>query len=163
LKNFNPPPLSKENSKSMPPAYQGLQLHVGASYWQIGDDYYFGGQLGIGYAILNDLRIVQNVAFQSRFLLFPSEGSPSVIIASFGFGVPLPSKISFLKAIPVEIGYAMAADVFFDNGGALLSVGLESRIVPLGFTHAGIAGQLIYSWIYLDKRIRGPTLRFTLL
>ena len=112
--------------------------------------------------IFNDLRIVQNVAFQSRFLLFPSEGSPSVIIASFGFGVPLSSKISFLKAIPVEVGYATSTDDIIDNGGALLSVGLESPIIPLGFTHAGIAAQFIYSWIYLNERIRGPTLRFVL-
>jgi hypothetical protein len=148
-------------NRHAPPSYKGLLLQAGGQI-AIRKDYSRGGiSLGLGYGIWDDLLLIKNVSVAAT--LFPGfcETDHNLLTSTVGLGFDLPGD-GWVKALHLEGGVAIGVSENFDDLGPVFALGVDSRVMPLRFTYAGITWRLKYQWFSLDTPVSGPSLEMIL-
>ncbi|MEW5796468.1 MAG: hypothetical protein AB1772_08905 [Candidatus Zixiibacteriota bacterium] len=148
-------------ARSAPPSYKGALLQVGGQVTIREGRGHTGGTFGLGYGLWDDLVFIKNVSLCATFMPSFHEPSHRLLAGSFELGFDLPGE-SWPRALRLESGAAVGLGEDFDDFGALFAVGLDSPVMPLSFTYAGITWRLKYQWFSLDSPVSGPALEMVL-
>jgi hypothetical protein len=147
--------------RTAPPSYKGLLVMMGGQLTVCEGQSRLGGSLGLGYGIFDDLLLVKNVSVATTFMPSFHEVNHRLLTVTAGLGVDLPGN-GWPKALRLEGGGAFGLGKDFDDFGPVFAIGLDSKVIPLGFTYAGISWRLQYQWFSLDRPVSGPALTFIL-
>jgi hypothetical protein len=144
-----------------PPSYKGILLHLGGQLTLNGGDSRVASMVGVGYGFWDDLILLKNVSASLSLLPSVHEPERTLLVPTAGFGLAF-SPIEYLKALHVEAGLAVGLNSEYDDVGSVFAAGLDSRVLPLGFTNAGITCRLKYQWFGFDPTLHGPSLELIL-
>jgi hypothetical protein len=148
------------------PSYFGFLFHAAGGYLSQGGSSSGIWSASVGYAppiaVLPDLQLLDRLSLDlayTRFLDYTSRQLLSITSGvSFGLysarvGTRRPFR--YLEFIRFEGGYVWGLRSPLKSHGAQFSLGLESGIIPLGFTYAGISLQLKYQLMLTENKLQG--------
>ena len=141
------------------PSFVGTVARVGVGF-ERGPGSGSGMVAGLGWGFIDERLGLANVSVETLFS--PRQGSEdrTLIAPAFGFGVVLPgvNRLHSTGRLRLEGGYAWGLGSGPRAHGPLFGVGLESPVLPLGFTFAGVAARAMYRWTWLERTVPGVTL-----
>ena len=144
-------------NRTAPPSYKGFLVQMGGQVTLRNGQSRVGGSFGLGYGILDDLFLVKNVSVATTFLPSFHEVNNRLQTLTGGLDVDLPGN-GWPQAIRLEGGGAIGWGGNLDDFGPVFVLGLDSKVIPLGFTYAGLSCRLQYQWFSLDRPVSGPAL-----
>jgi hypothetical protein len=148
-------------NRHAPPSYRGLLLQAGSEV-TIREGHTRGGMsFGLGYGIWDDLLLIKNVSVAAT--LHPAFCEPDhlLLTTNLGLGFDLPGD-TWAKALHLEGGLGVGVGEDFNDFGPVFALGIDSRVMPLRFTYAGITWRLKYQWFSLDTPVSGPSVEMIL-
>jgi hypothetical protein len=116
---------------------------------------------GVGYGFYDDLIILRNVSADLSVQGLTRKDDPWVVTLSVGGGFTIPG-IGWIRALRVDGGPALVGQSGETTVRGMLSVGIDSGVLPIGFTHAGITVRVRYMTMFGDDNRRGPALGIVL-
>jgi len=143
--------------RTAPPSYKGLLIQAGGQLTVRDGKSRLGGSLGLGYGIFDDLMLVKNVSVAATFMPSFHEVNDRLLTATAGLDFDLPGN-GWPKALRLEGGCAVGLGENLKDFGPVFALGLDSKVIPLGVTYAGMSWRLEYQWFSLDQPVSGPTL-----
>ncbi|MCX6834858.1 MAG: hypothetical protein NTW07_06950, partial [candidate division Zixibacteria bacterium] len=148
-------------NRHAPPSYRGLLLQAGGQV-AFREGHARGGiSLGLGYGIWDDLLLIKNVSIAATLHPAFCEPNHHLLTTSLGIGFDLPGD-AWVKALHLEGGLGVGLGADFDKFGPVFALGVDSRVMPLRFTYAGITWRLKYQWFSLDSPVSGPSVEMIL-
>ena len=143
-----------------PPSYKGLVFRMGGGTIQEDVGSGWGGEIGLGYGLVDDLLLINKVSVD--VILSPSldEARRLLVTPTVGAGLKIPAPFKLCEALHFDLGYSFGLRRPLDEDGFTLGVGIESPTIPLGFTHAGLTIRLMYKRFSLEQTKRGVFLEF---
>ncbi len=143
--------------RTAPPSYKGLLVQAGGELTVRDGKSHFGGSIGLGYGIFDDLLLVKNVSVAATFMPSFYEVNDRLLTTTAGLDFDLPGN-GWPKALRLEGGCAIGLGENLKDFGPIFALGLDSKVIPIGFTYAGVSWRLQYQWFSLDQPVSGPTL-----
>jgi hypothetical protein len=116
---------------------------------------------GLGYGIWDDLLLIKNVSIAAALQPAFCEPNHHLLTATFGLGIDLPGD-GLIGTLRLEGGAAIGLSRDFNDFGPVFALGVDSRVMPLRFTYAGITWRLKYQWFSLDTPVSGPSIEMVL-
>lgn len=150
-----------DQARTAPASYKGLLVQLGGQVTVRRGQGHLGGSIGLGYGLWDDLLLIQNISVAAAFMPSFHEPDHRLLTGSLGLDFDLPGE-AWLKALRLEGGVAFGLGHSFNDFGPLFAIGLDSRVMPLGFTYAGATWRLKYQWFSLDTPVSGPALEIIL-
>jgi hypothetical protein len=148
-------------NRHAPPSYRGLLLQAGGQI-TIREGHTRGGMsFGLGYGIWDDLLLIKNVSIAAALQPAFCEPNHHLLTATFGLGIDLPGD-GLIGTLRLEGGAAIGLSRDFNDFGPVFALGVDSRVMPLRFTYAGITWRLKYQWFSLDTPVSGPSIEMVL-
>jgi len=148
-------------NRHAPPSYRGLLLQAGGQV-TIREGHTRGGMsFGLGYGIWDDLLLIKNVSIAATFLPAFCESNHHLLTSTLGLGIDLPGD-GLIGTLRLEGGTAIGLSKDFNDFGPVFALGVDSRVMPLRFTYAGITWRLKYQWFSLDTPVSGPSIEMVL-
>lgn len=147
-------------TRSIPPSYKGVLLHIGGQLTHRGGRGLIGGLVGVGYCRWDDLVLLNNLSIDMIVTTAAADHDRPLMVSSVGFGVPI--KQGLLYAVRFECGLAADLESDYDKYGFMCAVGVDSPVLPLGFTEAGVTARLKYQRFRLHPTLHGPSLQLIL-
>ncbi|UCH65215.1 MAG: hypothetical protein JSW63_11510 [Ignavibacterium sp.] len=148
-------------NRYLPPSYQGFLLSAGIAVVLSDARNNFGVSFGTGWGFADEFLfvIVKPSINISATHLF-GDSSVWILIADLGFGINSPVFNMFYPRF--DFGYARGFQSPYNGGAGKISLGLDSKTLPLGFTYAGLTFQLKYQFIFFEKTFSSPVLEIIL-
>ncbi len=146
-----------------PPSYKGLLLGFGSVLLFENNDGHgrTGGMVRLGYGLWDDLMLLKNISLNTTLLPSAYDEGRLLLATSLGLGIPsLMPK--YYKALHLEGGAAFGLRSQYNDHGVMLTAGIDSNVLPFGFTNAGLTFRLKYQWFLLGRIIHGPALEVIL-
>lgn len=155
------------------PMYWGLLFHAGGGYLLDSGTSSGIWSAGVGYApalaLLPDVPLLDRLSLDLTYTQFTENNPRRLLSISGGLSLGLyPYRVGtkkhfrYLEYLRLEGGYVWGLRSLLKSHGALLALGLESGIIPLGFTYAGISLRLKYQLMLLRNTLHGVSLDFIL-
>jgi hypothetical protein len=141
--------------RTAPPSYKGMLLTVGAQATITEEKGRPGGSVGLGYGFYDDLLLVKNVSIAATYMPSFHEADDRLLTLTGGLGVDLPGN-AWPSTIRLDGGLAIGLGEEFNDLGPVFSLGLDSKVIPLGVTYAGVSWRVQYQWFSLDRPLSGP-------
>lgn len=146
--------------RHVPPSFKGCLVIVGGQLSLQGSDHQFGGQLGVGYGLWDDLLLIKDVSAEVAVLSGAGASDRLLLAPSFGAGLPV--GFGPVKALRLEGGVAVDLRSRYADAGGLIAAGFDSKTLGLGFTYAGVMLRLKYQLLLFDRTVHGPSLQLIL-
>jgi hypothetical protein len=157
-----------------PPSYAGLILGVG---WGIVDD---GSPasgiagISIGYAprfaFLRDFFVPLRISVAASYSHWLDGTNRKVLQASAGSTIPFAgsswnsgSSFRFLENLRLDIGWSWGLTAPLQSSGLAIGIGLESGVIPIGFTYAGVLVRPMLSYSFMKPGFFGASLQVLLI
>jgi hypothetical protein len=147
--------------RTAPPSYKGMLLTIGAQATVSEGVGRWGGSIGLGYGIFDDLLLVKNVSVAASYMPSFHEADDRLLALTGGLGVDLPGN-AWPQTIRLDGGLAIGLGEEFNDIGPVFALGLDSKVIPLGVTYAGVSWRVQYQWFSLDRPLSGPALTLVL-
>jgi len=147
-------------NRHVPPSFKGCLIILGGQLTFEGSRHRYGGQLGVGYGLWDDLMLLKNVSAEVGVLTAAGESDRLMLIPSFGAGLPI--GFGPIKAMRLEGGVATDLRSRYGDVGGMVAAGFDSKSLPLGFTYAGVTLRLKYQLLFLNRTLHGPSLQLIL-
>ena len=144
-----------------PPSYKGVLVQLGGQLTIGQNDTHTGGSIGLGYGLWDDLLLVKNVSLALTYMPSMHQARHHLLVSSAGLGIDLPGN-AFVRVLHLEGGLAVGIGEDFDDVGPVFAIGLDTRVIPLKFTYAGVTLRAKYQWLYLDCPLGGPAMELIL-
>jgi hypothetical protein len=143
--------------RTAPPSYKGLLLSLGGQMTISEGVGRPGGSVGLGYGFFDDLLLVKHVSIAAAFMPSFHEADDRLLALTGGLGVDLPGN-GWPQTVRLDGGLAIGLGEEFDDLGPVFALGLDSKVIPLGITYAGVRWRIQYQWFSLDRSVSGPVL-----
>ena len=141
--------------RTAPPSFKGLLLLLGGQMTISEGVGRPGGSVDLGYGFFDDLLLVKNVSVAAAFMPSFHEADDCLLALTGGLGVDLPGN-GWPQTIRLDGGLAIGLGEEFNDLGPVFALGLDSKVIPLGVTYAGVSWRVQYQWFSLDPPLSGP-------
>jgi hypothetical protein len=156
-----------------PPTYWGLLFCVGGGYFFNSAPSSGAWSAGLGYApplaLLPDVPLFDRLSFDLAYVQLTETNPRQLLSLAGGLSLGLYThragtrkRFRYLEYLRLEGGYAWGLSSPMKSHGAVLSFGLESGTIPLGFTYAGVSLRLKYQSFLMDRSLNSVSMEFVL-
>lgn len=154
-----------------PPTYWGLLFHAGGGYFFNSAPSSAAWSAGLGYApplaLTPDVPLLDRLSFDLTYVQLTEKNPRQLLSLTGGLSIGLythragtKKPFRYLEYLRLESGYAWGLGSPLKSRGAVLSFGLESGTIPLGFTYAGVSLRLKYQSVLLNRSLNSVAMEF---
>jgi hypothetical protein len=154
-----------------PPTYWGLLFRVGGGYFFNSAPSGGAWSVGLGYApplaLMPDVPILDRLSLDLTYVQLAETNPRRLLSLTGGLSIGLYTHRSgtkkpfrYLEYIRLEGGYTWGLSSPMKSRGAVLSFGLESGTIPLGFTYAGVSLRLKYQSVLMNRSLNSVSMEF---
>ncbi|MGA9363120.1 MAG: hypothetical protein WBW16_02010 [Bacteroidota bacterium] len=154
-----------------PPTYWGLLFRAGGGYFFNSAPSNGAWSAGLGYApplaLIPDVPLPDRLSFDLTYIQLTENNPRQLLSLTGGLSIGLYTHRSgtrkpfrYLEYLRLESGYAWGLSSPLKSRGAVVSFGLESGTIPLGFTYAGVSLRLKYQSFLMNRSLNSVSLEF---
>jgi hypothetical protein len=143
--------------RSAAPSYKGFLLSVEGNFFRPGSKNYGLISAGAGYGLWDNLLLLNNISAGVFVIPVPPGWNGYYVVPNFGFGLPVLGWTR-LKGVHFSGGMAIGGGEKSHDLGALLAVGVDSRVYWSARINIGVTFRAKYRWLMVDELLHGPTL-----